>query len=84
MTYTSELEVDDALGLALRAFVEQSLAKGADGRSIIYLIIATTVRTAFDLTPNNRDALAAIHEATSHVASVWASTHSPPPYPIDA
>lgn len=70
MTNTSELEDDDALGLALRAFVDQSFAKGAKCEDVIFALAVETARTALDLHPDRAAVLRIVLSAASRAATI--------------
>jgi len=59
-TYQTEIDDDDALGLAMRAFVEQLSAKGVDAETIIYLLACDMFRTAISVLPNHTRVLSIV------------------------
>ncbi len=65
MTNTSELEDDDALGFALRAFVDELRGKGANAETIIYLMACDMFRTASSVLPNHARVLSILAKAAS-------------------
>lgn len=67
--YQTETDTDDALGLAMRAFVAQSLSKGASCEDIIFALALETIRTALDLHADRTAALRLVLSAVSSVAT---------------
>lgn len=72
MTQTSQTEIedDDELGLALLAFVDQSLANGARCEDVIFALAAETTRAALDLQVDRAVALQVVLGAVSSVAAI--------------
>lgn len=64
-TYQTDLDDDDALGLAMRAFVDEFLAKGADTETIIYLLACDMFRTAVSVLPDRARAFSIVAKAAS-------------------
>jgi len=69
-TYQTEIDDDDALGLALRAFVDQSLAKGAKLEDVVFALVLETTRTVLDLHADHTAALRLVLGAVSSVATI--------------
>lgn len=66
---TSEID-DDALGVALRAFVDQSLANGIDRDDVIYALAVSMVRISIELQTEHASALRVILQAANDVAKL--------------
>lgn len=66
---TSEID-DDALGVALRAFVDQSLANGIDRDDVIYALAVSMVRISIELQTEHASTLRVILKAVNDVAKL--------------
>lgn len=64
-SYQTELDDDDALGLALRAFVDELHAKGADAETIIYLMASSMFRATLSISPCQATALSIVARAAT-------------------
>jgi len=64
-TYQTDLDDDDALGLAMRAFVDELRAKGADTETIIYLLACDMFRTAVSIMPGHAKVISIVAKAAS-------------------
>jgi len=73
MTNTSKLEDDDALGFALRAFVEQSRQKGISDEEMTFVLIASAVRAALDGSPSYAGVLAAAMNAVTCASNIFSN-----------
>jgi len=76
--YQTEFDDDDALGSAMRAFVDELLAKGADANTIIYLMALSVFRTALFIMPEHARVLSIAVKAGSDLEMLRvASGHIP-------
>lgn len=68
-TYQTEIDADDALGLAMRAFVDELHAKGADAETIIYLMASSMFRATLSISRCQATALSIVAKAASDLHS---------------
>lgn len=66
-TYQTDLDDDDALGLAMRAFVDEMRAKGAECEDVIFALAVETTRAALDLHADRASVLRIVLSAASDV-----------------
>lgn len=85
MTHTSqtELDADDTLGAAMRAFVDHSRAKGIGQEEMTFALISTAIGAALDRAPSYSDTLVTAMRAVTCATNIFAGQTPPQPIPAE-
>jgi folate-dependent phosphoribosylglycinamide formyltransferase PurN len=70
--HQSEIHTDDALGSAMRAFVDHSRAKGICQEEITFVLISTAIAAALDRAPSYAETLVTATRAVTCAANIFA------------
>jgi hypothetical protein len=72
-----KIDADDALGSAMRAFVDHSRAKGIGQEELTFVLISTAIGAALDRAPSYSDTLVTAMRAVTCAANIFADEALP-------